>query len=149
MAVSDIVWEYCKISEFSHHASVFRIDKNPITLILFAQSMMPSVLSVLIGQSTLLFLATDDISMSWLAVCALRCDSPLPTTATPLAGSSSSWDWPVYSAATFPATFSSRFKLDLNERATTNELKRKLGQMATAQWLPRESHATANVSLLA
>ncbi len=49
---------------FSHHASEFRIDKNPVTPVLFAQSEMLSVLSVLIGRSMLWFVATGDISMS-------------------------------------------------------------------------------------
>ncbi len=33
-----MAWEYRQISVFSHHASAFRIGKNPITLVLFAQS---------------------------------------------------------------------------------------------------------------
>ncbi len=37
-------------SLFSHHASVVRISKNPITPVLLDQSVMLSVLSVLIGQ---------------------------------------------------------------------------------------------------
>ncbi len=64
---SDVVWEYREISVFSH-ASVLRIGKNPIAPVLSAQSVMLSVLSVLIGQTTLRFLATDDIGTSWLAV---------------------------------------------------------------------------------
>ncbi len=43
------------------HASVFRIDENPIALVLFAQSGMFYVLSVLISQSTLSFLLTGDV----------------------------------------------------------------------------------------
>ncbi len=116
-------------SVFSHHASVFRVDKNPISPVLFAKSVTLSVLSVLIGQSTLHFLATGDVGTSWLAVCALRSDSSLPTTeslqATPTVGSNLSWNGPVYSAATFPATTSSWFKLDLKERVTTNGKKHK------------------------
>ncbi len=61
------------ISVFSHHASYI------IAFILFTQSVMLSVLSFLIGRSTLRLLATGDIGMSRLAVCALRSDSPLPT----------------------------------------------------------------------
>ncbi len=49
---------------FSHHASVFRIGKNPIAPIIFTQSVTLSVLSVLIGQSMLHSLATGDISTS-------------------------------------------------------------------------------------
>ncbi len=50
---------------------------------------------------------------------------------------------------TFPAPVLSRFKLDLKERATTGKIKRKSMQTATAKLFPRESHATAKVSLLA
>ncbi len=53
-------------------------------------------------------------------ISSLCSDSPLPTTeclqATPSVGSSLSWDGPVYSAATFPATVWSQFKLDLKKR---------------------------------
>ncbi len=52
------------IPRFSHHASVFRIGKNPITPVLFAQSVTLSVLSVLIGWSTLHFLVTGDVGTS-------------------------------------------------------------------------------------
>ncbi len=52
LLVSDEVCEYGEISVFSHHASVFRIGKNPIAPILFAQSEALSVLSFLIGWST-------------------------------------------------------------------------------------------------
>ena len=37
-------------------------------------------------------------------------------------------------------------KLDLRERETTNEIKRKPAQTATAELLPNKSHATANIS---
>ncbi len=50
---------------FSHHASVFRIGKNRIVLVLFAQPVVLSVLSVLIGRSTLQLSATGDISTSY------------------------------------------------------------------------------------
>ncbi len=56
---------------------------------------------------------------------------------------------PVYSAATFPAAVWSQFKLDLKERETTKEIKCGPTQTAAADLLPNESHATANVSLLA
>ncbi len=46
---------------FSHHASVVRIGKNPITPVLFVRSMTLSVLSVLIGRFMLRFLATGDV----------------------------------------------------------------------------------------
>ncbi len=42
-----------------------------------------------------------------------------------------------------------QFKLDLKERATANETKRELAQTAKGKLLPKESHATGNVSLLA
>ncbi len=62
-------------------------------------------------------------------------------------------DWPVYSAATFPATVLSLIMLDLKERATTNDIKLELEQKqrgeAVAELLPNESHAAASVSLLA
>ncbi len=57
-------------------------------------------------------------------------------------------DRPVYSAATFPTTVWSQFKLDLKERET-NRIKCKFVQMAAAELLPNESHASANVSALA
>ncbi len=41
---SAVVWEYGKISVFSHHASIFRIGKNPLASILLAQSVALSVL---------------------------------------------------------------------------------------------------------
>ncbi len=135
LLVSDVVWEYGEISVFSHHASAFRIGKNPIAPVLFAQSMTLSVLSVLIGRSALW--TTGDLSYELISCSCLRSDSPLPTTeclqVTPSVGSSSSWDGPVYSAATFAATISSHFKLDLKEKVTTNEIQRS---------------ATANVSML-
>ncbi len=56
---------------FSHHAFVFRIDKNSITPVLFAQSVTIFALSVLTGQSTLHFLASDDVGTSWLVHRAL------------------------------------------------------------------------------
>ncbi len=116
LLVSDVVWEYGEISVFSHHASVLRIGKNPTAPILFAQSVTLSVLSVLICLSTLPFLATGDVATSWLAVRALRSDSTTECQqAAPSVGSSSSWDGPVYSAATFPATVWSQFKLDSTE----------------------------------
>ncbi len=126
-AVSDAVWEYCEISVFSHHASVCRINKNPFVPVLFAQSVTLSVLTVLIGRSTLRFLATGDVGMGWLAVCVLCFDSPLLTTeclqCLQVKPSSSSWDGPVYSAAAFPSIISSHFKLDLKQRATANKVK--------------------------
>ncbi len=69
--VSDVVREYGEIFVFSHHASVLRTGKNPDASVLFAQSVMLSVLSVLIGWTTLRVLATGDISTSPLAVCVL------------------------------------------------------------------------------
>ncbi len=44
LLVSDVVWECRQISVLSHHASVFRISKNPIAPVLFAQSVTLSVL---------------------------------------------------------------------------------------------------------
>ncbi len=123
LLVSDVVWEYCEISVCFFHASVFRIDESLIAPVLFAQSLTLSVFSVLIHQSTLHFLATSDVGTSWVAVRVSHSVSPLLTTeclqATPSAGVSSSWDGPLYSAATFPATVWSWFKLDLKGRATT------------------------------
>ncbi len=78
----------------------------------------------LICCSMLRFLATGDDSMSWWAVCVSRSGSPLLTEclqATPSFSSSSTWDGRVYSAATFPATVSSQFKLELKKRKTTTE----------------------------
>ncbi len=63
--VSDVVSQYCEISVFSH-ASLFGIDKNtaaPISTV-FAQSGTLPVLSVLIGWTTLRFLAAGDVGTS-------------------------------------------------------------------------------------
>ncbi len=91
------------------------------------QSKTLSVLSVRIGWSMLHLLVTGDVGASWLAARAVRSDSPLPTTeglqATLPVSSTSSWDRPVHSAAIFPATISSRFRLDLKKRPTTNEIR--------------------------
>ncbi len=118
-----------------------------------AQSLTLSVVSVLNRLSVLHIIATGVVCASWWAVRALRSDSPLPTTecrqATTSFGSSSSWDGTVQSAATFPATVSSRFKLALKERAATNEIKCEPTLTATGKPFPGESYATANVSLLA
>ncbi len=62
LLVSDMVWEYPEISVFSHHASVFRIGKNPITPVLFAQTVTLCVRSVLIGWPTLHFLARGEVA---------------------------------------------------------------------------------------
>ncbi len=120
--------EYSKISVISH-TSVFRIGKNPIAAVLFARSMKLSVLSVLIGQSALRFLPTGGIGTSWLGVHA----------------SSSSWDRPVYSTATFPATASSQLKLDLKDKSNNNKII-KPEATAAMELLPNKFHATANVS---
>ncbi len=81
------------------------------------RSVTLSVLCVMIGRSALRFLATGDVGTSWLAHHALtRLCQQQSLQATPSVGSSSSWDGPVYSAATFPATVWSQFKLDLKER---------------------------------
>ncbi len=68
-------------------------------------------------------------------------------------GSNLGLDRPVYSNATFPATVKSGFKLHLEKRATTNEIKHKLllkqGVEAAVDLPANESHATANISLLA
>ncbi len=107
---------YGEVSVFSHHASVFsRIGKNPIPPVLFTQSVRLSELSVLIGRSMLHFLETGDIGTSWSAHRALtrlcQQQSVCSHTVSP-----PSWDGPVYSAATFPATIWSQFKLDWKER---------------------------------
>ncbi len=72
----------------------------------FREKMKNQWRSVLICWYMKCSLATGDIHTSW-SPCS---DSPLPTTeclqATPSVSSSVSWDGPVYSAATFPATFS-------------------------------------------
>ncbi len=106
-------------------------------------------LSVLIGRSALL-----SNRWCWFELISSLCsDSPLLTTeclqATPSVNSRSSWDGPVYSAATFPVIVSSQFKLDLKERETTNIIKREPEQMSAVELLSNESYATANISLLA
>ncbi len=141
LLISGVVWEYCEISVLSHHASVFRIGKNPITPILFAQSVTLSVLSVLIGWSSLRFLSTGDVCTSWFAVRALRSDSPLLTAeclqATLSVGSSLSWDEPVYS--TFPATVSSRSNWTKggsdNKQNKTRARKKKRRSKVGFQWV--------------
>ncbi len=60
--------------------SVLRIGENPIAPVQFAQSVMLSVFFVLIDQSTLRRFMIDDVGTSYLAVRALRSDSPLLTT---------------------------------------------------------------------
>ncbi len=95
------------------------------------KSVMLSVLSVLIGRSTQRFLPTGDVSMSWLAHRALtRLCQQQCLQVTPSVGSSSRWDGAVYSAATFPASVWSQFKLDSQERTTTNEIKHEPEQTA-------------------
>ncbi len=74
--------------------------------------------------------------------------------ALPSIGSSSSWDGPVYSAATFPATVWSQFKLDREKRERQQtkikcDPEQKQGEEAAAELLPSKSHATVKVSLLA
>ncbi len=112
---------------------------------------MLSILSILIGWCTLHLLVTGDISTSWWAVRCLCSDSPMPTTeclqGTPSVGLSSSWDGPVYSAATCPATVWSQFKLyskESNNKRNKTHVRAKTG----GELLSSESHATANVSLL-
>ncbi len=138
LLVSDMVWEYCEISVLSHHASVFRIGKNPIAPIPYAQSAMLSVLSVLIGQSTQCSLATGDVGMSWWAVRTLRTDSPLQTQeglqATLSVSASSSWD----STATFPSTVSSQFKLDLKRERTKKRNKMQAGANGSSKVVPQQ-----------
>ncbi len=114
------------------------------------KSLTLSVLSVLIHRYMLRLSATGEVGMSWLAhralthLCQQHC-----LQATASVDLSSSWDGPVHSATTFPATLSSQFKLDLKESATTNEVKQEPAQTTAAELLRNESHATANVSLLA
>ncbi len=90
-----------------------------------------SVLSVLIGRSTLCYIATGDVSTSWLAHCAL----------TRLCWQQSVCEPHCQSAQARAETdqfsplqlslqhFSSQFKVDLKERATTNKIKHEL------QWI--------------
>ncbi len=86
----------------------------------------------------------------WYELISSPCsDSPKPLQAPQSVGSSLSWDGPVYSAATFPATILSQVKLVLKERATKNQIKHQPVQNVAADFLPNESHAKANVSLLA
>ncbi len=75
----------------------------------------------------------------YFPISALFSKSPLPTIEclqlTPSVGSSSSWDRIFYSAATFPAAV--LVKLELKEGASTK-----------VELFPKESQATANISLL-
>ncbi len=109
-----------------------------------------SVLSVLTGWTMLRFLATGDVSTSSLVHRALirLWQQQQCLQVTPSVSLSSSWDGPVYSPETFPATIWSQFKLDLKEKATTNERARG-GANSCSGFASHESHATANVSLLA
>ncbi len=114
------------------------------------KSVTLSVLSVLIRRSMLHFLVRGDVSMSWSShralthLCQQQC-----LQARLSVGLSSCWHRPINSTVTFPATISSQFKLDVKERATTNEIKRLPVQTAAANLLPRESYAKANICLLA
>ncbi len=92
------------------------------------------------------------LSNEWLRdelVSSLCSDSPLPTTVSAIHTSSTSWDGPVYSAATFPANDWSQFKLDLKVSETTNVIQRQPAPTAAVGLLPNKSCAAANVSLLA
>ncbi len=124
-----VVWQYRKISVFSHHASVFRMGKNPITPVLFAQSVM---FSVLIGQFTHVLLSNRWRQYELIAVRALLLDSPLLTTVclqvTPSVGSSWSWDEPVYSAAPFPATVSNPNLKERGQQTKQNAIQSKTGR---------------------
>ncbi len=75
------------------------------------------------------------LSNRWCQYKLISSDSPLPTTeclqATLLV--SSSWDGPVYSAATFPAIVWSQFRLDLKVRATTNKYKQSTSRRKRLQ----------------
>ncbi len=84
------------------------------------KSVTASVLSILIGWSMLHFLATDDVSMNWLAFCALHPDSPLPTVQT-----------------------------GLKRESDNKRDKMWTGANSCKKVVSNESHATANVSLLA
>ncbi len=109
-----------------------------------------SVLSVLIGQSMLHVLATTDVGMSKLAICALCSDSPLPATyclqVTLSVGSSSS----SLLCCKFP-----RNHFVLVQTGLKTESDNKLNKMRAstkkiaAELSPNKSHATTNVGLLA
>ncbi len=62
---SQVMWsESMARSLFSHDASVLRTGENTIAPVLFVQSVLLSVVSVLIGWSMLRYLATGDIGVS-------------------------------------------------------------------------------------
>ncbi len=90
--------------------------------------------SVLFLTNLPVYTATGDVGTSWLAHRDNRVSSNNTVSQLKL-----ELRRPVYSTATQPAFVSSQFKVDLKERATTNE----------ADLRPNKSHATANVSLLA
>ncbi len=148
LLVSDVVWEYRKIRVFSHNASVLMSDKNPIIPDWFAQSVTLSVLSVLIGWSTLRFEATCDVSMSWLAVHALSSDSHLPTTeflqTTQSVGSS--WDEPACNRFISVKT---GLKSESDNKWNKTQAWWKRGRGSCSGLASHKSHATANVSLFA
>ncbi len=110
---------------FLSFCASFKIQMQTETILLIPKTESPFEMSKVVWIWIWVWiLVTGDIGASWLAVCAFHSDSPLPTTeclqVTPSAGSSSSWDWAVYSAATFPAAVWSQAGL---KRETTNEVK--------------------------
>ncbi len=125
-------------------------DKDPIAPVLYLQSVMLSVLSVLTDWSMLRFLGTDDVGMSWLAVRALRSGSPLLTAECLQAAPQTRAEMDQFTPLQLsPATVRSQLKRNLKGGATTNEIKGELAQTAAAKLLPNDSYATANVSLYA
>ncbi len=110
------------------------------------KSVTPSVLSILIRWSKLYFLARGDVKLI-----------SSPCSDSPLLLAEASQSKPHRQSARARAEIDqftslqlvwSQFKLDLKERET-NEIKHKLVQIVAADLLPNESHATANISLLA
>ncbi len=150
-----MVWKYCEISVFSHHASEFRIGKNLSLPFIFAQWRFLYSLSWLAGLRWASSRQVTSVRADWLFVpyTLTRLCQQQSVCNQPSVGSSLSWDRPVYPAVTCTATISSWFKLDLKERVTTIKIKCQLGQKqggeGAAELLTNKSHATANVSSLA
>ncbi len=114
------------------------------------KSVTLSVLSVLIGRSTLCFLATGDVGTSWLAHRALTrlcqqqsvCSHTVSRLELELRRTS-------LLCCNFPCNRLVSVQTGLKERETTDGIKSEPEQTAAPELPPNEFHATVNVSLLA
>ncbi len=155
LLVSDVVWEYHKISVLSHRVAVFTVDKNPVAPVLFAQSALyTSVLTLTLlvkhfsyrscnyhhhthihthtryppvhkRKQTYMALTCQILIKTWISEVyavllsniwrwnkLISCSCPWRQQsgqATLSVDSTLTWDGPVYSTASFPATVLSQF----------------------------------------